>query len=485
MPMISLDRYIGATTAPSSVSVISVGSAPGVRQHGGQEDVQRRLEALLGAKLGELDAEETPEGLLGVLTSDDTEMRLSEMFAIGRRGSAAGTAVLVATLSDEDPRVRRIAATNLGEITDSPAVVPALVGALQDEDALVRGTAGGSLIALSNPECVSVVMRLLDSEEEAVAGEAARVLGRLRSNAPGVVPALLANLGRLDEARLALVQFGAPAIMGLVAALDSADEQVRVAAIDALGTIHSRAGARVPRPAHEAPGRVSRSFAASSPDWIGVQLPSLPDSLSALLHAQSDPSTDVRVQLAQALYQAGLQADEPAVVPALLAMLDDEGDGVRDQALRSLEVLGWAGIRNGWKPALAEALAEQATPRLLRLMETLAGHDHQTADLVGSALIGLGATAASSLVEALASRNYQTRFQAARALHFLPVDSIPVLDIAPALIAALEEDSPVRAYAAATLRFMGPEVARLVPERWQETVAEAWIDTRGGCDVLG
>ena len=254
-------------------------------------------------------------GLATALSDASPEVRRCAAWALGRRGSAAATAVqaLEGALHDPAESVRREAAHTLGQMgAASRPAVPSLFASLCDERASVRWQAALSLSALDlTPDTVPALVAALRSDDGYVRGFAAWTLGSMGQAARDAVPALVDALPRGEGyerggAAAALAKMGstaAAAVPALVEGLRDADGDRRWKAARALGRIGPAAAAAVP----------------------------------ALTLALNDPDEYVRTHAARALGRMGLAAD-PAV-PALEEAMRDPDKSVRKEAHLALERL--------------------------------------------------------------------------------------------------------------------------------------------------
>ena len=205
-------------------------------------------------------------GLLAALRDADADVREAAAWALGKIGDAAAVPGLLAALRDADADVREAAARALGEIGDA-AVVPGLLAALRDADERVREAAAAALGQIGAPAVPGLLAALRDADWNARRA-AAEALGQIKDATS--VPKLLEVLDgsevisryalakvreRVSELlyrmieRVAvedrdhydpektLVQIGALAVPGLLAALGNADWRVRRAAAWVLGQI--------------------------------------------------------------------------------------------------------------------------------------------------------------------------------------------------------------------------------------------------------
>lgn len=127
---------------------------------------------------------------------------------------------LLAALRAADPGLRRAAAAAVAQLGSARETVDALVFALADEDPGARAAAAEGLGALGARDAVPALEGACRDQHAAVAGAAARALGRLRDGRPA-----LRALASHAEGALAL-----PALEALALFDDPADDELFVAA---------------------------------------------------------------------------------------------------------------------------------------------------------------------------------------------------------------------------------------------------------------
>jgi vesicle coat complex subunit len=174
---------------------------------------------------------------------------------LGEIGPTARESVpaLAASLQDPEQVVRWEAARALGAIgSNARDAVPALVIALGDPEAAIRGQAAWALGEFGSGarEAVPALANALKDLNPEVRSDAAWALGRIGPEAVAVL-----SLGRALQdsdrrvghlAALALVELGKDGVPPLVAALNSADPDVRCEAAWALGKFGPDAQVAVP-----------------------------------------------------------------------------------------------------------------------------------------------------------------------------------------------------------------------------------------------
>jgi HEAT repeat protein len=248
------------------------------------------------------------------------------------RGDSSAVAVAVAALEDPDPHVRRVSAHILRDL-DAPDARSALIHALDDEDADVRATAIGSLM-----------------------GDATAL----------------------------------PRILDL---LVDPDPGVRLAALDAVGSLQTEEVTRSVRPLLHDPDPIPRARAA------GLLFASGRDAGAerTLLELAEDDDPEVRA----AAFRAVQAIERPYVFDFALLGLRDPSAAVRAEALRAL-----ATIESGRAVDL--------------LVESLADDDVAVRAAVAEGLGSIGAAAVDPVVGALFSPDRQ--LGALAALERLPLD---------------------------------------------------------------
>jgi HEAT repeat protein len=189
----------------------------------------------------DLRADATPENVArirGLLGDADRDVRAQALHALAGLGVPDAARLALASLDDEDPMVRAMAAKLLGEV-GKPAHAAALAGVLlADDDPVARQRAAEALRSLGGAEALDALGRGLDDPLEHV--RAACVDG-LRELGPGSAIHGLERLLAEDpawevrvKAARALGATGEPAVAGaLDAARSDPNEYVRAAVAEA------------------------------------------------------------------------------------------------------------------------------------------------------------------------------------------------------------------------------------------------------------
>jgi len=245
--------------------------------------------------LGDLGDPAAVTPLAALLKDEESGVRWKAVEALGKMGSPA-VGPLTESLQSPDPDVRWMAAVALGDIGD-PAAIPALMGALEDPDTYVRSRAALALAAIGKPARAGLIARLRDGNERVRWG-AALALGSIGGES--AVAALIGALRDPEEevrerARGALGDIGDAAVPPLIEAFATDDDGLRREAAAALGLVG--------RPA-----------------------------IAPLTAALGSGDRRIRAGAATALGEIG----DPRSVDALIAALEDEGEGVREAARQAL-----------------------------------------------------------------------------------------------------------------------------------------------------
>ena len=282
---------------------------------------------------------------LGPSKKDGDPLRIAALQALGSFGGAAAPAVplLIRTLCDPDLRIRWFAAESLALIGQAakPAV-PALIEALRSQDVAVAGELRGNgtfmfgamedapirLIAAEalgriGPGAKAAIPDLIaamSGPDSRVRSEAARALGAIGPEAALAIPELVRLLTRgplrvrsmrrgyvaltAQWSQDALVQIGAAAVPALLELLRDNDPEVRIAAIETLGKLETKATAAIPQ----------------------------------LIADLNDTEPRIRTAAAQAL--GGIGEENAAVIAAMVARLNDADEAVSSAACDVLIRLG-------------------------------------------------------------------------------------------------------------------------------------------------
>jgi HEAT repeat protein len=225
-------------------------------------------QAAVGA-LNSLGSPEMPGRVLPLLEDADANVRESAVKIAGYFGYPECAELLLERCRDEDERVRRAAVESLPFLEDERAT-PALVRALRHETPKVRAAAAGASALAEGPGVSASLIEALGDEDSWVRYFAARSLGRLN------------------------IAESADALAGL--ARDDAANHVRIAAVEALGSVGGETAVRA----------VAPLIKSDEPDIVRVAISALgrmgtPAARPPLLEALQSPDAEVRAAAADAL----------------------------------------------------------------------------------------------------------------------------------------------------------------------------------------
>ena len=188
--------------------------------------------------------EETTEGLISKLHSDNEQTRLDAVLRLSLLRSDAAFSALRAAASDTSEGVRAAAITGLGKSGNS-AFVPAIARALSgDKSVLVRKSAAYALGRLSGHESTSALSGALRDKDKEV--RAAAIIALAEHRDPSSIGALITKLSDSDpfvreQAARALGRYGAaskaatPTLIEIL--MHDREGDVRVEAAKSLGEI--------------------------------------------------------------------------------------------------------------------------------------------------------------------------------------------------------------------------------------------------------
>jgi HEAT repeat protein len=391
---------------------------------------RRALEEL--GRLGPLD--ERAGAILLLAIKDEDNLVSSSAAAVLRAiHSTKMLSMLLAALSEKDPKTRSAVVSALGGFRDAPEkVVPPLQAVLQDKDELIRVRAVQSLGSIGTSQVHKIV--------QGAPGEAMMVPAQ--EIAPGAKLVLEPLLRALhDDSRQvrdasvqALCGVGPPAVAALVKVLDDPDANTRSCAVWALRGMR-------PFPAEAAnamikllsdPDREVRRLAIWSIPVLG---PEATLAIKPLLEAMRGADDNCRQEAAMALARIGraavprlivtLKADDdpkvrasaalalgqmtpipPAAMPHLIAALRDKHERVRGTAAYGVAAFG--------------PKAENAVPALLEMIAT---DSHSPAAIRALGAVGPASKAAlPSLLDILKDRKNNAEVRAAAADALLRID---------------------------------------------------------------
>lgn len=199
-------------------------------------------QSVVGA-LNSLGSPSMPGRVLPLLDDPDPNVRESAVKVAGYFGYPECVELLLERCRDREERVRRAAVEHLPFLEDERAT-PALVRALRHETPRVRAAAAGAMALAEGPEVSASLIEALGDDDSWVRYFAARSLGRLKIAESADALAELARDDKSNHVRIAAVEalgsIGGETAVRAVAPLLKSDEPdiVRVVA-EALGMMKS------------------------------------------------------------------------------------------------------------------------------------------------------------------------------------------------------------------------------------------------------
>lgn len=189
---------------------------------------------------------DTVGALIAILREPNTPWRLAAIQALTFRNDPRVSVALLALPPNADPTARAAALQALSTLSANPPLTP-VMAALRDADAGVRAAALHELAVMVTRRtngmsaAVPPLIALLDDPEMTVREQAIYVLGRLgdvRAVSP-LLSLLEAPDTRAWAAKSALANIGAPATAPLLDLLAHGSATARAAAADVLGEMHA------------------------------------------------------------------------------------------------------------------------------------------------------------------------------------------------------------------------------------------------------
>jgi HEAT repeat protein len=199
-------------------------------------------QSVVGA-LNSLGSPSMPSRVLPLLEDDDPNVRESAVKVAGYFGYPECAELLLERCRDRDERVRRAAVEHLPFLEDERAT-HALVLALKTETPRVRAAAAGAMALAEGAEVAASLVDALGDDDSWVRYFAARSLGRLRLAESAAALSALAWDDRANHVRIAAVEAlgsigGETAAEAVLPLLESDDPDLARVAADALGIMKS------------------------------------------------------------------------------------------------------------------------------------------------------------------------------------------------------------------------------------------------------
>jgi HEAT repeat protein len=337
----------------------------------------------------------TPDDVKRLIKDPNPHVRESAVRIAGYFGYRDTANLLLDTLDDPDSSVRRAAVENLSHIEDERALRK-LLEAARDSSAKIRSAAAQSLAYMEHSAALPELLCLLDDADPWVRYHAARSLGRLRS-----LEALdaLSQLAQSDPAT-----------------------HVRIAAVDALGSIGGRRAVSILAPIVDSGDRDLGRAALMALGAVGH-----PDAVQPILTLLRSEDSSKRLE---AVHAIGLRRDREAVDALQWTAAADTDPSVSKAAI--------------------EVLARLATPESIAALVRLSG-DRRLREQAVNALSRLGASHVETVATGLASVQMEVRRAIVDALSRMKHPAASEV-----LSGALDDERPeVRLAAVQALRRLG------------------------------
>ncbi|MGB7084826.1 MAG: S-layer homology domain-containing protein [Phormidesmis sp.] len=258
--------------------------------------------------------------LVTALESSDVRSRQAAAYALNKIGTAAAmaTPTLLEVAEDNDELVRALATSALGNVgLDRGVLTGVLIAALQSESPLVRGIATDMLVNMG-ADAVPALGALLKNEQA-------------NSLAKQTAATLLGDIGQIDTLGNTAVQLG---VSALTETLDDGDSDVRKAAARALGEFGPLADVAIPALSRTLKSNNSdvNQTVANSLTKIGQQ------SVPGLTEALNSDDMLTRLYAADAIWI--LTQDSSQILPTLVSVLSSGDVESRELAALGLTYLG-------------------------------------------------------------------------------------------------------------------------------------------------
>jgi HEAT repeat protein len=268
---------------------------------------------------------------------EDSQVRKKTGEALGKLGQPAVTP-LIACLDDNDPSVRSLAATALGQLHDSRAIAPLIDHLMKlsgkdttdeenSEDVNVHESLIDALADLGTPAIKPLLACLKDKDIHGQE-DAAAVLNRLQylpADAEGKA-AFFVLLRSWDK----LVELGAPAVAPLLDCLKDEDYSRRQGAAQALGQLGDKRAVKPLIACLQDENVDVKKNAATALGQLGDK-----SAVEPLIKAFTNEDKETKLAAAEAL---GSLADPAAVAP-LAASLTDQDAEIRRTCAQALDKL--------------------------------------------------------------------------------------------------------------------------------------------------
>jgi HEAT repeat protein len=240
--------------------------------------------------LGKLGVQDAASAIANLLSDPAGQVRVAAVEALSSLKSASALAALQLAAASDEPDVQRAALIGLGMMQNSGSL-PVLIAACEAREAATRLVALSALSAFTSPETLAIVARGIDDADEGVRVAAIGLLAR-RPEREATRLLLAAMRDEPSRARIAqaLATPAAGRIAGVLAALETADDDTAPALTSVLGRVDPADETGALLAALQLPNVAARKSAAAMFAARGTR-----DALAVLARrASEDPSDEVR-----------------------------------------------------------------------------------------------------------------------------------------------------------------------------------------------
>lgn len=273
-------RALGQTSAEPQVLQVL---------RGGLEDPDPWVRYFAAQSLGRLDDAASAPALVALMQDPAGQVRAGVVDALSRLHTPEAFAALKQAATAEDPDLQRAALLGLG-ISKNPEALPILVQEAESEDAATRLIALSAAAEFDTPVVLPVLARAARDSDESVRNAA---IGHLAAwQGPGATQVLVGLLSSTPIRERVVAALATPAdgrIAGLLAALDSADEDTASHILSALARMGRADATSAILSAIDLPSPAARRAAAETLAALDT-----PEARAALSRAAKDPDPEIR-----------------------------------------------------------------------------------------------------------------------------------------------------------------------------------------------
>jgi HEAT repeat protein len=240
--------------------------------------------------LGKLGVRAAATMIASLLSDPAGQVRIAAIEALAQLKSPQATALLGAAASSEDPDMQRAALIGLGMMQDAQST-PVLIAASSAAEAATRLVALSALSAFPSSQTLPVVAGALRDADEGVRDTALELLASWpHADATRILIEAMRDMSVRARIVHALAQPAQGRIAGLLAALESADDELAPVITSVLGRIDADDRVGAVFEALRMPNVAARKAAAAMLAARGTR-----DALDAVARrASEDPSDEVR-----------------------------------------------------------------------------------------------------------------------------------------------------------------------------------------------